>query len=63
MAESIRDKVAIVGVGACKFGENWDRSREDMIVDACYEAYHPDSGRKNAQAQASSASCRCRARM
>jgi acetyl-CoA C-acetyltransferase len=39
MAESIRDKVAIVGVGACQFGENWDRSREDMIVDAAYEAY------------------------
>src|SRR5213592_3334675 len=39
MAESIRDKVAVVGVGACQFGENWDRSREDMIVDAAYEAY------------------------
>ena len=39
MAESIRDKVAIVGVGACQFGENWDQSREDMIVDAAYEAY------------------------
>ena len=39
MAESIRDKVAVVGVGACQFGENWDQSREDMIVDAAYEAY------------------------
>ncbi len=43
MSESIRDKVAIVGVGCCKFGENWDRSREDMIVDATYEAYE-DAG-------------------
>ena len=24
MAESIKDKVAVVGVGACQFGENWD---------------------------------------
>ena len=36
--EGIRDKVAIVGVGACKFGENWDQSPSDMIVDAAYEA-------------------------
>jgi acetyl-CoA C-acetyltransferase len=39
VAGSIKDKVAIVGVGACEFGENWDQSREDMIVDAAYEAY------------------------
>ena len=39
MSKNIRDKVSIVGVGACKFGENWDQSREDMIVDAAYEAY------------------------
>jgi acetyl-CoA C-acetyltransferase len=36
---SIKDKVAIVGVGCCKFGENWDKSEEDMIVDAAYEAF------------------------
>ncbi|MCZ6782838.1 MAG: acetyl-CoA acetyltransferase, partial [Proteobacteria bacterium] len=29
----------IVGVGCCKFGENWDQSPSDMIVDAAYEAY------------------------
>jgi len=39
MSGTIRDKVAIVGAGACKFGENWNMSREDMIVDAAYEAY------------------------
>jgi acetyl-CoA C-acetyltransferase len=37
--EGIRDKVAIVGVGCCKFGENWDQSPSDMIVDAAYGAY------------------------
>jgi len=37
--DGIRDKVAIVGVGCCKFGENWDQSPSDMIVDAAYEAY------------------------
>jgi len=37
--ESIRDKVSVVGVGCCQFGENWDQSPSDMIVDAAYEAY------------------------
>ena len=50
MSESIRDKAAIVGVGACQFGENWDQSREDMIVDAVYEAY-ADAGIENPQEQ------------
>jgi len=37
--ESIKDKVAIVGMGCTKFGELWDKSIEDLIVDACYEAF------------------------
>ncbi|MFP6623605.1 MAG: acetyl-CoA acetyltransferase [Myxococcota bacterium] len=48
--EGIRDKVAIVGVGACKFGENWDQSPSDMIVDAAYEAYE-DAGIDKPQEQ------------
>jgi acetyl-CoA C-acetyltransferase len=40
---SIRDKVAIIGMGCCKFGENWGRGVDDMIVDAVYEAYE-DAG-------------------
>ncbi len=43
MTEPIRDRVAVVGVGACQFGENWDKSREDMIVEATCEAYE-DAG-------------------
>ena len=56
MSGSIKDKVAIVGVGACKFGENWDRSREDMIVDAAYEAYQ-DAGIVNPQEQIEAIFC------
>jgi len=41
--ESIRDKVAIIGMGCTKFGENWDKSTDDMIIDAAYEAYE-DAG-------------------
>jgi acetyl-CoA C-acetyltransferase len=39
MTRSIRDQVAVVGVGCSQFGENWDRAPSDMIVDAAYEAY------------------------
>jgi acetyl-CoA C-acetyltransferase len=46
--DEIRDKVAIVGVGCCKFGENWDQSPSDMIVDAAYEAY-ADAGIESPQ--------------
>lgn len=41
--ESIRDKVAIVGMGCTKFGENWDKGTDDMIIEAAYEAYE-DAG-------------------
>lgn len=41
--ESIRDKVAVVGMGCCKFGENWDKGAQDLIVEAAYEAYE-DAG-------------------
>ncbi len=41
--ESIKDRVAIVGMGCVKFGENWNQSLEDMIVAAAYEAYE-DAG-------------------
>jgi acetyl-CoA C-acetyltransferase len=50
MAESLRDKVAIVGTGCCQFGENWDQSPSDMIVDAAYEAY-ADAGIEDPQRQ------------
>lgn len=41
--ESITDKVAIIGMGCTKFGENWDKSVDDMIIEAAYEAYE-DAG-------------------
>ncbi|UCC59604.1 MAG: acetyl-CoA acetyltransferase, partial [Dehalococcoidia bacterium] len=43
MAESIKDKVAIVGVGCTKFGELWDKSVSDLMVDACFEAFEDAS--------------------
>lgn len=43
MAEGIKDKVAVIGMGCVKFGENWGQSAADMIIDAVYEAYE-DAG-------------------
>jgi acetyl-CoA C-acetyltransferase len=34
MAEGIRNKVAIVGMGCTKFGEHWDRSAESLVLEA-----------------------------
>lgn len=40
---SIKDQVAIIGMGCIKFGESWDKGMEDMLVEAAYEAYE-DAG-------------------
>jgi len=48
--DALRDKAAVVGVGCCRFGENWDQSPSDMIVDAAYEAY-ADAGLEDPQRQ------------
>jgi len=39
MTGSIKDRVAIVGMGCTKFGELWGKGPGDMIVDAVSEAY------------------------
>jgi acetyl-CoA C-acetyltransferase len=41
--EGIKDRVAIVGMGCTQFGELWDKSHRDLVVDACYEAFE-DAG-------------------
>lgn len=37
--ESIKDKVAIIGMGCTQFGELWDKGIYDMVIEAAYEAY------------------------
>ena len=54
--DALRDKVAIVGMGCCKFGENWDKDPQDMIVEAAYEAYD-DAGIENPQKQIEAVFC------
>ena len=39
----IKDRVAVIGMGCTKFGERWDSSAADLIVEAAYEAYE-DAG-------------------
>ncbi|RYX91448.1 MAG: acetyl-CoA acetyltransferase [Comamonadaceae bacterium] len=38
MPQGIKDKVAILGMGCSKFGERWDASPEDLMVEAYTEA-------------------------
>ncbi|RJR48438.1 MAG: acetyl-CoA acetyltransferase [Desulfobacteraceae bacterium] len=35
---TIKDKVAIIGMGCTKFGELWNKGVDDLIIDATYEA-------------------------
>lgn len=37
MAEGIRDKVAVIGMGCSRFGERWDMSGADLMVEAFQE--------------------------
>ncbi|MGH8973645.1 MAG: acetyl-CoA acetyltransferase, partial [Acidimicrobiia bacterium] len=33
-SRGIRDRVAIVGMGCTTFGEHWERSTDDLLIDA-----------------------------
>jgi acetyl-CoA C-acetyltransferase len=39
MAGSIKDRVAIIGMGCTRFGELWDKGPTDLVVDSVEEAY------------------------
>lgn len=43
MASGIKDKVVILGMGCSRFGERWDASPEDLMVEAYVEAMN-DAG-------------------
>lgn len=49
--ETIKDRVAIVGMGCSKFGERWDAGPEDLLVESCYEAFE-DAGIESKDIQA-----------
>src|SRR5512146_1271236 len=49
--ESLKDKVAIVGMGCSKFGERWDAGVEDLLVEAAFEAFQ-DAGIGSKEIQA-----------
>ncbi len=38
-SNGIRDKVAIVGMGCTRFGERWDRSADDLLLDAMADCF------------------------
>ncbi len=42
-SNGIRDRVAIIGMGCTSFGEHWDKSVDDLLVDAASEALNSAS--------------------
>jgi acetyl-CoA C-acetyltransferase len=51
MAEGIRDKVVILGMGCTRFGERWDMSGGDLLVESFMEALE-DAGIEKKDIQA-----------
>lgn len=51
MAKGIRDKVAILGMGCCRFGERWESSAEDLMVESFTECL-ADAGIEKKEIQA-----------
>ena len=51
MATGIRDKVVILGMGCTRFGERWDSTGEDLMVEAFLECLE-DSGVETKEIQA-----------
>ncbi|MFC1925159.1 acetyl-CoA acetyltransferase [Chloroflexota bacterium] len=51
MPESIKDKVAIIGMGLTKWGEMWDKDIFDLMTDTVYEAMD-DAGVERNQIEA-----------
>jgi len=51
MPGSIKDRVAIAGMGCTRFGERWDASTNDLLVDAAYQAFE-DAGIEPGDVQA-----------
>src|SRR5215216_1157091 len=49
--KNLTDRVAIIGMGCTKFGEHWDKSADDLIVEAAFEAFE-DAGIEPAQIEA-----------
>jgi acetyl-CoA C-acetyltransferase len=47
MAEGIKDKVAIIGMGCTKFGERWDAGYSDLMVEAFTECLEDAGIEKN----------------
>ncbi|MBI3953781.1 MAG: acetyl-CoA acetyltransferase [Chloroflexi bacterium] len=41
--EGFKDKVAVIGMGALRTGELWDKGVDDMLLEACTEAFN-DAG-------------------
>jgi acetyl-CoA C-acetyltransferase len=51
MADGIKDKVAIIGMGCTRFGERWESSAEDLMVEAFVECLE-DAGIEKKEIQA-----------
>jgi acetyl-CoA C-acetyltransferase len=52
MTGSLRDRIAIVGMGCTRFGEMWDSSSDDLMIEAAQEAIAAVPGLSKSDIQA-----------
>ena len=54
-SNGIRDRVAIVGMGCTPFGEHWNKSVDDLLVDATEECFRTSGISKDRSTRSGSA--------
>lgn len=52
MVGTLKDKIAVIGMGCTKFGELWDKSTEDLMIDAVSDAIHSVPGLRRTDIEA-----------
>src|SRR5215210_763648 len=51
-SRGIRDRVAVIGMGCTPFGEHWDKSIDDLLIDAANECVASVEGLKRSDVDA-----------
>ena len=54
-SHGIRDQVAIVGMGCTNFGEHWDKSADDMLIESSSAALPAPGSRSTTSTPSGSA--------
>ena len=60
-SHGIKDRVAIVGMGCTPFGEHWNKSADDLLIDASARDVRVGRRRRRTTSTRTGSAPRCRA--